>query len=264
MRFADYSLLQILVGSIFVFSGAIEIGRWYGVRARSQGRGSVSTLEGSILGLLALIIAFTFAVALSRFEARRESVLNEANAIGTTALRARLLPAPHSQECLKLLRNYAQLRLDLTQSILSPPDLKRTNAQSSAIQEALWLQAKAVTAKNNGMVPTGLFIQSLNEMIDYHEKHLIALISGVPNIALIVLYGVAIIASAFAGYAAGVEEQRSRAPIYAAMALFTAVILLIQDLDRPTGGFITASQQPMQDVAASIAAYTEAETLSPP
>ena len=59
------------------------------------------------------------------------------------------------------------------------------------------------------MVPTGLFIQSLNEMIDDHEEHLIALISGVPNIVLIVLYGVAIIASAFAGYAAGVEEQRS-------------------------------------------------------
>ena len=64
------------------------------------------------------------------------------------------------------------------------------------IQEALWLQVKAVAAKNNGMVPTGLFIQSLNEMIDDHEKHLIALISGVPNIVLIVLYGVAIIASA--------------------------------------------------------------------
>ena len=88
MRFADYSLLYILVVSILIFAGAVEIGRWFGVRARSQGRGSVSTLEGSILGLLALIIAFTFAVALSRFEARREEVLNEANAIATTALRA--------------------------------------------------------------------------------------------------------------------------------------------------------------------------------
>jgi hypothetical protein len=264
MRFADYSLLHVLVVSIFVFAGAIEIGRWFGVRARSQGRGSVSTLEGSILGLLALIIAFTFAVALSRFEARREGILNEANAIGTTALRARLLPAPHSQECLKLLRNYVQLRLDLTQSVPSPSDLKKTIAQSNAIQEALWLQVKEVTAKNNGMVPTGLFIQSLNEMIDDHEKHLIALISGVPNIVLIVLYGVAIVASAFAGYAAGVEEQRSRAPIYAAMALFTAVILLIQDLERPTAGFITVSQQPMQDVAASIAAFTETGTPSQP
>jgi hypothetical protein len=94
-------------------------------------------------------------------------------------------------------------------------------------------------------------------MIDDHEKHLVAFISGVPNIVLIVLYTIAMVASVFAGYAAGVEAQRSRGPLYVAMALFIAVILLIQDLDRPTSGFITASQQPMQDVAASIATYSE-------
>jgi hypothetical protein len=92
MRFSDYSLLQILVVSIIALLGAIEIGRWFGVRAKPQGIGSVPTLEASILALLALMIGFTFAVALTRFEARREGVLNEANAIGTTALRARLLP----------------------------------------------------------------------------------------------------------------------------------------------------------------------------
>src|SRR5271157_1795402 len=257
MSFADYSLPLILAVSIAVLVGAIEIGRWFGVLARPGGRGSVSTLEGSILGLLALMIGFTFAVALSRFEARREGVLNEANAIGTTALRARLLPAPHSTECLKLLREYVQVRLDLIQRIPSPPELKAAVARSNAIQEALWLQVKEVAAKDNGMVPTGLFIQSLNEMIDNQEKRLTALLSQVPNIVLIVLYGVAMVASAYAGYAAGLEAQRSRGPIYAAILLFVAVILLIQDLDRPTAGFITVSQQPMQDVAANIAAYTE-------
>ncbi len=257
MRFSDYSLFQILILSIVVLSGAIEIGRWFGVRAKPQGIGSVPTLESSILGLLALMIGFTFAVALSRYEARRAGVLNEANAIGTTALRARLLPAPHNQECLKLLREYVQVRVDITQRIPSPFELKAALARSNAIQEALWVQAKEVAAKNNGMVPTGLFIQSLNEMIDNHEKRLIAFISSVPNIVLVLLYAIAMVAGAFAGYAAGVEAQRSRAPMYVAMTLFIAVILLIQDLDRPTDGFITASQQPMHDVAASIAAYRE-------
>ena len=257
MRFSDYSLLQILLVSIVALLGAIEVGRWFGVRAKPQGIGSIPTLEASILALLALMIGFTFALALSRFEARREGVLNEANAIGTSALRARLLPAPHDQECLKLLRDYVQVRLDLTQKISSPPELKAALARSSAIHEALWLQVKEVAAKNNGMVPTGLFIQSLNEMIDDHEKRLIALMSGVPNIALVVLYVIAMVAGAFSGYAAGVEAQRSRGPMYVAMALFIAVILLIQDLDRPSGGFITASQQPIQDVAASLAAHGE-------
>jgi hypothetical protein len=257
MRFSDFSLFQILIFSAFVLIAAIEIGRWFGVRAKPDGIGSVPTLEASVLGLLALMIGFTFAVALSRFEARREGVLNEANAIGTTALRARLLPALHSRDCLKLLHEYVQVRLNLTQKIPSPLDLKAVLDRSNAIQEALWLQAKEVAAKNNGMVPTGLFIQSLNEMIDGHEKRVIALISGVPDIVLAVLYLIAIVAGAYSGYAAGVEAQRARGPMYIAMGLFIAVILMIQDLDRPTAGFITASQQPMQDVADSIAGFSE-------
>jgi hypothetical protein len=257
MHFSDYSLFEIFLISVAALFGAIEVGRWFGLRFRPQGIGSVPTLEASILALLALMIGFTFAMALSRFEARREGALVEANAIGTTALRARLLPAPHNQECLKILRDYAQVRLELTQKIPLPSELKAAVARSSAFQEALLLQVKEVAAKNNGMVPTGLFIQSLNGMIDAHEKRLIALTSGVPNIVLVVLYGIAMVAGAFSGYAAGVESQRSRGPMYVAMALFIAVILLIQDLARPSGGFVTASQQPVQDLAASLAAYGE-------
>ena len=260
MRFVDYSLLQILAASILVLAGAIETGRWFGIRARRESPATITTLEGAILGLLALMIGFTFAVALSRYEARRQGVLNEANAIGTTALRARLLPEPHGQECLKLLRQYVKLRLDIAERVLSPSELEAAVGQSNALQEALWLQVKAVAAKDNGMVPTGLFIQSLNEMIDDQEKRLMALTSSVPNIVLTVLYGVAIFAGAFAGYAAGMDKQPSRAPTYVAIAIFTAVILLIQDLDRPNTGFITVSQKPMRDVAASLTSYGETST----
>jgi hypothetical protein len=78
-----------------------------------RGGENVSTLEGAVLGLLALMIGFTFAMALSRFESRRDAVLSEANSIGTTALRARLLPAPERAEALKLLQEYVQVRLGL-------------------------------------------------------------------------------------------------------------------------------------------------------
>ena len=94
----DYPLLVIFAVSLVVILGASEIGRWLGARSARHGQDSVATLEGAILGLLALMIGFTFAMALSRFEARRDALLNEANAIGTTALRARLLPAPHNTE----------------------------------------------------------------------------------------------------------------------------------------------------------------------
>jgi hypothetical protein len=212
-------------------------------------------LESAILGLLALMIGFTFAKALSRFEARRDAVLNEANSIGTTALRARLLPAPHGTEAVKLMREYVQIRLDIARGVLSPTKLNTAIARSNALQEALWELAIAVTAKENGLVPTGLFIQTLNEMIDNQEKHLAALRNRVPNIVLIALYGVATIASAFAGYASGLGVRPSRLPVYIMRILVSAVIFLIEDLDRPGAGFITVSQQPMVDAAASIATY---------
>jgi hypothetical protein len=184
-------------------------------------------------------------------------VLNEANAIGTTALRARLLPAPHSAEVLKLLREYVRIRLDLTQRVVTPMELATAIARSNEIQEALWQQAKAVAQKDSGLVPTGLFIQTLNEMIDNQETRLTALRNRVPNIVLIALYGIAAVASGFTGYASGLEARRSRLPVYITSILICAVILLIQDLDRPGTGFITTSQQPMIDTAASIAGYTD-------
>src|SRR3954462_3948953 len=180
------SLVLILVAS--------EIGRGLGVRAGGRGGENASTLESAILGLLALMIGFTFAMALSRFEARREAVLNEANAIGTTALRARLLPAPHNAAALNVLREYVQLRLDITRRVPSSTELNAATARSNGLQEALWQQAMAVAAKDSGLVPTGLFIQALNEMIDSQGKRLAAFHSRVPNIVLLALYGVATVA----------------------------------------------------------------------
>ena len=253
----NYSLLTIFLAGLAVIIATSEIGRRLAVYADSRGGDNISTLEGAVLGLLALMIGFTFAMALSRFEARRDAVLNEANAIGTTALRARLLPEPHRAEVLMLLREYVKVRLDITQRPVSRSELMAAIDRSNAIQEALWLQAKAVAAKDNGMVPTGLFIQTLNEMIDNQGKRLAALRNRVPNIVILALFGVAAIASAFAGYASGHEARRTRLPVYIMGFLVSAVILLILDLDRPSAGFIEVSQQPMIDTAASIAAFTD-------
>ena len=106
-----FFVVIFLVGVAIVLL-ATEFGWQLGIRTKGHGAsGNISALEQSLLGLLALIIGFTFLMALTRFEARREAVLSEANAIGTTALRARLLPAPHRKESLKLLREYAQIRI---------------------------------------------------------------------------------------------------------------------------------------------------------
>ena len=120
------------------------------------------------------MIGFTFLMALTRFEERREAVLIVAIAIGTSALRARLLPEPHRTEILKLLREYAQIRVDYIPSGKSFAELPTIIGRSNAIHEALWQQAKAAAAQDKNMVPTGLFIQALNDMIDNQGKRLAA------------------------------------------------------------------------------------------
>jgi hypothetical protein len=257
MELANYSLELIFAVSIILIVIASECGHWLGVRAGGRNAGNISTLEASILGLLALMISFTFAMALSRFDTRRDALLDEANAIGTTALRARLLPQPEKGESLKLLRDYVDVRLDISRRIPSPQEMAAAIDRSNALQEQLWQRVKATAAKDNGMIPTGLFIQSLNDMIDNQEKRLTAARSRVPNVVLLTLYGMTLVALAFTGYAAGADTRRWRPGVYVTGLLAAAVILLIQDLDRPTSGFIIVSQQPMLDVAASIAAYRE-------
>ena len=106
-------------------------------------------------------------------------------------------------------------------------------------------------------MPTGLFIQSLNDMIDSQEVRLSALFKRLPNSVLAALYGIAIIAGALAGYAAGLNNQRLRPPVYILALTICVVMLLIQDLDRPGNGFIRVSQQPMINAASTISGFVD-------
>src|SRR5258705_676717 len=189
-----FFLVVFLIGIAIVFL-ASEFGWRLGTRTEGQAAsGNISALEQSLLGLLALIVGFTFLMALTRFEARREAVLNEPNAIGTTALRARLVPEPHRSESLKLLREYAQIRIDYIPTGKSFAELPTLIERSNNIQEALWQQVKALSVKDNNMVPTGLFIQALNEMIDNQGKRLSALRNYIPDVVLLSLFGIAAVA----------------------------------------------------------------------
>jgi hypothetical protein len=137
----------------------------------------------------------------------------------------------------------------------TPSEFNAAVARSNEIQVALWREAKAAMAIDNAMVPTGLYIQALNETFDNQEKRFTAFRTRVPNIVLLALYGIAIVAICFAGYAGGLERRRWRLPVYVTALLVAAVIILIQDIDRPSAGFVAVSQQPMIDTANAIANY---------
>ena len=250
-----FFLVIFLIGVAIVFL-ASEFGWRLGIRTKGHGAsGNISALEQSLLGLLALMVGFTFLMALTRFEARREAVLNEANAIGTTALRARLLPAPHREESLKLLREYAQIRI--IPAGMSFAEIPAIIDRSNHIHEALWQQVKALSVKDNNMVPTGLFIQALNELIDNQGRRLSALRNDIPDVVLLSLFGIAAVSCGFAGYASGLDPLRTRLPLFITAFLICGVIFVILDLDRPNVGFITISQQPMIDTVESLSTFND-------
>jgi FtsH-binding integral membrane protein len=253
----SHSLPAIFFGSLVVLVAAGELGFWIASRIPDEKSESTSMLAAAILGLLALMIGFTFSMALSRFEARQDAVLVEANTIGTAALRARLLPEPQRSQTLKLLQDYVKLRVDLTDRTVSREELDAAVANSNALQESLWQQAMAVAAVNTGMVPTGLYIQSLNDMIDSQEKRLTAVRNRMPEDVLLALFAIAAVAGGVAAYASAGEPRRKRWPFYVMMVLIAGVILLLLDLDRPDSGFIRVSQQPMIDTADSIAGFVK-------
>ena len=251
--FAGFSLLGILFASLIAFALAIEFGRYLGRRARSAGGEHVSTLEGAVLGLLALMIGFTFAMSLSRHEARREAVLSEANSIVSAAMLARLLPEPRNIEALTLLSDYTGIRLSLKAQFLTPDSLRAAVERSNVIQEKLWRLGIGLADTDNAMVPTGLFIQSLGQVFDNQTSRVAALRSHVPDIVLLGLYGIAVTAIGLLGYGSGVRPYQPRLPAYLVGSLIALVMLLIHDLDRPGSGFIHVSQLPMEEAAEAIA-----------
>ena len=147
--------LFFVATNIVVFV-AVECGYRLGKFRRSHSAETdapVGSMVGATLGLLAFILAFTFGLAASRFDERRHVVLNEANAIGTTYLRAGLLAEPHGTEIRRLLREYVDLRLQAVQQQrieLLMPDIEKLHRQ-------LWSEAEAAAAKDRSDI-AGLFI----------------------------------------------------------------------------------------------------------
>jgi hypothetical protein len=207
-----------------------------------------SAIQGAVLGLLALLLGFTFAMAASRFEARKELVRDEANAIGTAYLRSSLLPEPQRANVRQLMRQYVDNRFELQQATRTPDALAAVNARTSALQDRLWAEAMAAADRDRTSVMTGLFVASLNDMIDMHGKQLAAMRNRIPFPIFALLVFVAIVAVGLTGYGSGPRHSRNLVLTLLMSMLIAAVIMLIVDLHRPTRGNITLDLSSFADL----------------
>jgi hypothetical protein len=212
----------------------------------------ISTLESAVLGLLALLLAFTFSMALSRYDARKQLVLAEANAIGTASLRAQLLPPPYDKEIANLLRQYVDVRLEFYGADLDESGLREAGEKTERLHQQIWSYAISLSARDERAGSIRLFIESINEVIDLHEERLTALRDHVPETVFLTLYLVAAVGLGFVGYARGFSGRRHFLVTLILAILISTVITLIADLDRPRRGLIKVSQQSMLDLRQSL------------
>jgi len=208
----------------------------------------VGTILGASLGLLAFFLAFTFNMAGSRYDARKNLVLEEANAIETTYLRAKLLPNPYSSEFQELLRKYVNTRAKL-QKADSFKLIPQIMQESEELQNRLWSEVVMMTEKGDYTITATLFINSLNSVFDLHSKRVTAgLYNRIPISIFITLYFVGFLAMAMMGYQAGLSNNRSPIAGLVLILTFSIVLALITDLERPRQEIFNVSQQTMVDL----------------
>jgi hypothetical protein len=205
-------------------------------------------MQSAMMVLLALLLAFSFAMAEGRFDTRQQLVVDEANAIGTADLRSQMLTEPYQQEVRKSLRDYVDSRLAYYQAGIDPEKLLETSARTNQLQKDLWAEAMAAADHSVTPVLIALFISSLNDVIDLSAKRDAARRNHVPEIVYFFLFVVAGLSISILGFGTGLGNHRHFYLTTLVAFLVASAILVVMDLDRPRRGIIEVSQQSMVDL----------------
>lgn len=253
---SSFGIAAILfISMIAAIEFGFRIGRTLQGRSDSAQQSNTGTIQGSLLGILALLLGFTFSIALTRHDARSSAVVDEANAIGTAWLRAELLPEADRALARELLLAYTDLRVEAgTMTLVQDEERKQLIARSHAAASQLWRLAAGAAERDPNPVTTGLFLQSLNEMIDAFGRRDAALNRHVPEMVLFLLFGTFLMTGSVVGFTAGLGGHRAAFVTYIMVGLIVVLVFIIIDLDRPRRGLIQVSQQGLVELQQSMEA----------
>jgi hypothetical protein len=237
-----------------VLLGATALGVFLGHRVRHLSdslKEPFGILQGALLGLVGLLLAFGLSLAVSRYEARRANVVSEANAIGTTYLRAETLPEPIRSRSLDLLVRYTRSAIHLADHVPGSAAATDAAASESRIQRQLWsLAGDALEVAPTASAPR-LYVEALNEMIDEETVRVAALSNRVPTAVLVLeVLGSALALGLLAAYLA--IAGRGVLAVSLASALVAFLLLVTADLDRPTRGMIRVPDTVLANQLASM------------
>lgn len=248
-------LLSLFVGAFLL---AIDVGRRVGVRASPHSAKSdqdhISTLLAAALGLLALLISFSCYMAVARFDARKTLIVDEANAIGTTWLRAEFLPDAQHTQVKGALQAYVSARLALYTSGVDESQRAQARADTERLQRQLWSIAVAAVTNDTHSDSAALFATTLNDVIDLQEKQQAAAENHVPEAVLWLLLAVSIFSLSLLGYGCGLVRRLRFGPNALLALLIAFVLTTILDIDRPRRGLIEVYPESLLRLQATLGA----------
>jgi hypothetical protein len=238
-----------------VMGGATAVGLWIGHSVRHDAdslREPFAVMQAALLGFMGLVLAFGLSLAVQRYEDRRAAVVVEANAIGTTYLRAQTLSEPARSTSLTLLRQFTDTSIRISDSIPGSAAQRDAVAESDRIERQLWAQAgQALQAEPNGSA-TRLYVDSLNTTFDSQSAQVYGLSNRVPTAVLVLeVAGTAVALGLLALHLSTLG--RGLMSVSLAAVLVTLTLVVTFDLDRPTRGLIRVPATPLTDVRATMA-----------
>jgi hypothetical protein len=236
----------------------VEIGRRIGLRRMATdpegGLAGFGAIEGAVFGLLGLLVAFTFSGAASRFDSRRQLIVEETNAVGTAYLRLDLLPNEEKMAMRKLFREYVDERLEAYRKL---PDIEAARAElakSLDLQRTIWDRAVDACRKSGSRPASMLLLPALNQMIDITTTRTMTLQIHPPVIIFVMLGVLALVSSLFAGYGMAKGKRRSWFHAVGFALILALTVYVIIDIEYPRLGIIqvNAFDQTLLDLRKSM------------
>jgi len=239
--------LAICIGLFVFLLLCLEVGFRSGLRASKledgQGAGQVGAIQGAILGLLGLLLAFSFSAAASRFLERQDLIVQEANAIGTAFLRADLIEEPHRSELRGLFKKYTDHLIEVSERLafgLQSSDLQ----QVEVMHHLMWQTAIAGVASRP--VVSLAVLAPLNDVIDIHSTRLAAGRKHLPMPVLGLLMAASGLALGVIGYGSGLGKKRRMVMTLSLVAIIGMALWITLDLDHPRVGLLQLSDAPLK------------------
>jgi hypothetical protein len=196
------------------------------------------TIEAAVFALLGLLLAFTFGGAMSRLEARRALIAQEANAIGTAYLRLDILPTAEQPGIRQLFRQYLDARLSAYQKLTQRDVSDQEFARAAAIQHQIWSRAVAAGQIDFTQNTVRVLLPALNDMDDVTTSRAIALDTHLPALIFLLLICVALLSALLAGHVMAKRKHRSALHMILYAAIISVTIYAVLDLDEPRSGLI--------------------------